>query len=161
MAIYYRGQLVGIAGKALTRGTIQVVMSLDPAGPLFSINDPEGRVAPTDGVYVEVIHTNGGTLGFLQPIGQADFFPNFGSSQPGCGVDVSGQCAHERVNNFHAESIRTVFTGHECTSINDILNNQLCNPTGRKARMGGPWGSIGTVGNYVVTTNANSPFSTG
>lgn len=88
-------------------------------------------------------------------------FVNLGRSQPGCGVDVSGQCAHERVNNFHAESIRTVFTGHQCTDISDILDRSKCNPTGVKARMGGPWGSIGTKGNFVLTTNANSPFSQG
>jgi hypothetical protein len=29
-------------------------------------------------VYVEIIHTNGGTLGFGEPIGQADFYPNGG-----------------------------------------------------------------------------------
>lgn len=61
-----------MAGKALTRGRVQVITSLDPAGPLFSVNSPNERVEPTDGVYVEVIHTNGGTLGFMEPIGQAD-----------------------------------------------------------------------------------------
>lgn len=71
-----------MAGKAVTRGRIQVVMSLDPAGPLFLLNNPATRVASTDGVYVEVIHTNGGVQGFLEPIGDSDFFPNFGSSQP-------------------------------------------------------------------------------
>lgn len=99
--IFYSGQVVGLAGKSVTRGRIQVILSLDPAGkkfetkwissflrnfhvtgPLFSLNNPDGRVADTDGVYVEVIHTNGGTLGFREPLGQADFFPNFGRSQP-------------------------------------------------------------------------------
>lgn len=153
--------MVGLAGKALTRGKVEVVLALDPAGPLFSINSPDARVAPTDGVYVEVIHTNGGNLGFLEPIGQADFYPNNGRSQPGCGLDVSGQCAHERVNNFHAESIRTVFTGHECADVGDILNGNVCSRTGVTARMGGPYGSIGAKGNFVLTTNANSPFSQG
>lgn len=154
------GHVVGITGKFVTRGTIQVVISLDPAGPLFSLNNPSDRIAPTDGVYVEVIHTNGGTLGFREPIGQADFFPNFGESQPGCGLDVSGQCAHERVNAFFSESINSIFTGHECTSFAEIANRQ-CSRTGRTARMGGPFGSVGTIGNYHLTTNAEAPFSQG
>ena len=66
-----RGQIVGLTGKAVQRGKVQVVMSLDPAGPLFNYDNPNERVAPTDGVYVEVIHTNGGGLGFREPIGQA------------------------------------------------------------------------------------------
>jgi Lipase len=49
-----------MTGKSVTRGRIQVILSLDPAGPLFSLNNPAQRVASTDGVYVEVIHTNGG-----------------------------------------------------------------------------------------------------
>jgi pancreatic triacylglycerol lipase len=48
------GQIAGLTGKAVTRGTVQVVMACDPAGPLFSLNNPEGRVAPTDAVHVEV-----------------------------------------------------------------------------------------------------------
>lgn len=52
----------------MTLGRIQVVYALDPAGPLFNLDNPD-RVAHTDGVYVEVMHTNGGVLGFRQPIG--------------------------------------------------------------------------------------------
>lgn len=33
--------------------------------------------------YVEIMHTAGGSLGFGEPLGHADFFPNFGRSQPG------------------------------------------------------------------------------
>jgi hypothetical protein len=47
---------------------------LDPAGPLFTLNDTETRLDTTDGDFVDIIHTNGGTLlhdqqGFLPPIG--------------------------------------------------------------------------------------------
>lgn len=89
---------------------------MSKAGPLFSLDDPNERVAPTDGVYVEVMHTNGGLLGFREPLGQADFFPNYGRTQPGCGADVSGQCAHARTVLFYAESINSPFTSHECSS---------------------------------------------
>lgn len=159
----FSGQVVGLAGKhldALTREKIKVIMSLDPAGPLFSVNNPGGRVAPGDAQYVEVIHTNGGTLGFMEPIGDADIYPNYGRSQPGCGADVSGQCAHELVNDFHAESIRTVFTAHQCSSYQNIVDEN-CVRTGVTMRMGGPTGSIGSRGVFHLTTNAQRPFSQG
>jgi pancreatic triacylglycerol lipase len=133
---------------------------LDPAGPLFSLNDPTDRVASTDGVYVEVMHTNGGLLGFREPIGQADFFPNFGRSQPGCGLDPAGSCAHLRTALFYAESITSRFTSRQCVSFEEIDNNQ-CTPTGVTASMGGPFGNIGLTGNFHLTTNAAAPFSQG
>ena len=63
------GQIAGLTGKAVRQGRIQVITALDPAGPLFSFSNPAERVANTDAVYVEVIHTNMGRLGFDQPIG--------------------------------------------------------------------------------------------
>jgi pancreatic triacylglycerol lipase len=156
----YSAHIAGISGKHVTRGRIQVVVALDPAGPLFFLNDPQGRVADSDAVYVEVMHTNGGVQGFREPIGQAGFFPNFGRSQPGCGADTAGVCAHARTVNLYAESISTVFTGHECVSFEEIDNNR-CTRTGRTARMGGAFGSIGARGNFHLTTNAASPFSQG
>lgn len=134
-------------------------MSL-PLGPLFNLDNPAERVAATDGVYVEIMHTNGGVQGFREPIGDASFFPNFGQTQPGCGADISGACAHERTVPLYAESINTVFTSTECQSFQQIANNQ-CTPTGRTARMGGPFGNIGLTGNYYLETNAASPFSRG
>lgn len=157
------GQIAGLTGKAVTQRTnqkIQVIMALDPAGPLFSIANPDERVASTDGVYVEVIHTNLGRLGFNEPIGQADFFPNFGVIMPGCESDITGQCSHSRSHLFYAESINRPFTAQECSSFAEI-ENQQCTPTGRTARMGGPNGNIGLTGNYFLTTNADSPFSRG
>jgi len=154
------GQMAGLVGKAVTSGLIGVILALDPAGPLFSLNDPSGRVAPTDGAYVEVIVTNGGVLGFMDPIGQVNIYPNFGRAQPGCGADISGQCAHERVNYLHAASINTIFTTHECSSFGEIANGQ-CTRTGRSTRMGGPYGNLGMSGNFYVTTNAFPPWSQG
>lgn len=135
-------------------------MFIPKAGLLFSLDSPSERVTPTDGVYVEVMHTNGGLLGFREPIGQADFFPNYGRTQPGCGADVSGQCAHARTVLFYAESINWPFTSHECSSFEEI-DNGSCTRTGRTALMGGPTGNIGLTGNFVVYTNEAAPFSMG
>jgi pancreatic triacylglycerol lipase len=43
----------------------------DPAGPLFTLQNRDGRLASTDANYVEVIHTNGGATGIGFPIGHA------------------------------------------------------------------------------------------
>ena len=68
---------------------------LDPAGPFFSLNDTTTRLDPSDGDFVDIIHTNGGTLlgdelGFLPPIGHIDFYPNGGQFQPGCSAHYLG-----------------------------------------------------------------------
>jgi pancreatic triacylglycerol lipase len=80
----------GYSGKAVN-GTLGRASGLDPALPLFDYDIPEERLADTDALYVDVIHTCGGYLGFERAIGHADYFPNNGSrTQPGCGLDVSG-----------------------------------------------------------------------
>lgn len=135
-------------------------LQLDPAGPLFSASNPDERVSPTDGAYVEVIHTNMGRLGFSEPIGQADFFPNFGVIMPGCESDLTGQCSHSRSHLFYAESINRPFTSQECSSFFEIENGQ-CTPTGRTGLMGGPHPKHGLTGVFYLATNADSPFSRG
>jgi hypothetical protein len=62
---------------------------LDPAAPGFSVNDTETRLDPTDGDFVDIVHTNSGSLiqggeSMIEPIGHADFYPNGGQQQPGC-----------------------------------------------------------------------------
>lgn len=62
------------------------VTGLDPALPGFHVLSSEKtRLDPTDALFVDVIHSCGGVLGFLQPLGKADFYPNAGTAiQPGC-----------------------------------------------------------------------------
>lgn len=74
----------GYAGKHITSGKIGVIIGLDPAGPLFSVDKPHKRLADTDADYVQVIHTDAGNLSLEGPIGHADFYPNGGNEQPGC-----------------------------------------------------------------------------
>lgn len=101
-----------------------------------------------------------GRLGFDQPIGHADFFPNYGVIMPGCEDDITGQCSHSRSHLFYAESINRPFTAQECSSFNDIIMEH-CSLTGRTARMGGPNGNLGLTGVYFLATNAEPPFSRG
>lgn len=62
----------GAAGKRTTRGRVQSIVSMDPAGPLFSVGDSANRVHFTDAVHVENIVTDAGNLGFAEPVGHAN-----------------------------------------------------------------------------------------
>ncbi|KAJ8949167.1 hypothetical protein NQ314_008285 [Rhamnusium bicolor] len=97
--------------------------------PLFSVSNTDGRLDRTDARFVQIIHTNGGLLGFEEPIGHSDYFPNGGKSQPGCGLDVAGTCAHSRAYEYYSEAIlsnRNLFFARRCTAYSDFTNGR-CN----------------------------------
>lgn len=65
------------------------IIALDVAGPIFNeIDRPDIRVLDsTDALFVDVIHTAGGKIGFGPDSsrGHIDFYPNGGTHpQPGC-----------------------------------------------------------------------------
>lgn len=68
--------IAGIAGKR-TNGRIHAIFGLDPAGPLFSLGNPNDRFAADDAIYTQGIRTNAGNLGFNEPLAHADFYPNW------------------------------------------------------------------------------------
>ena len=59
---------------------------MDPAGPFFTIVRSDYRLDASDARYVDVVHTNAGLgqLGTNRRAGHTDFYPNGGTSQPGC-----------------------------------------------------------------------------
>ncbi|XP_034241107.1 pancreatic triacylglycerol lipase-like [Thrips palmi] len=100
-------QMAGMAAS-LTLGPAGAgrVTGLDPAGPLFEGRDPSQRLDPTDAAFVDVVHTDGGQLGYSAPLGHADFFPDSGKHpQPGCGKDVVGLCSHCLVYDLMIDAI--------------------------------------------------------
>lgn len=115
----------GNAG-ARTHGLIETVIGLDPAGPLFRQRNTDNRLDPTDGKYVHVIHTNDGMLGFGITMGDVDYYPNGGTSQPGCGWDLVGTCAHSRAYEYFAESLNSNgFVAKYCDSYRNY-DRHLC-----------------------------------
>lgn len=96
---------------------------MDPAGPLWSSNS--NRLNPNDAVYVEAIHTNGGTvgLGIGSAVANADFFPNGGRSQPGCATPI---CDHNRAWELFASSItNNHLIGRRCNNMQEV-NRDNC-----------------------------------
>ncbi|KAG4073150.1 hypothetical protein HA402_002539 [Bradysia odoriphaga] len=159
------GHVCGAVGKRVTRGRLSSIVALDPAGPLFTIDRPEDRLHWTDADYVEVQFTDIGRLGFSEPIGHANFYPNWGTSQPGCGIDLAGSCGHALVNDFFEEALTStrIFGAIRCRGFADIQSRN-CVISGPSRRMGGEpvndgVSSAGSV--YFLTTNPASPFSQG
>lgn len=63
------------------------VTGLDAAYPLYMNTGRDGHLTAADAMFVDVIHTDGGRLGFPNPLGHVDFYPNGGRPiQPGCNL---------------------------------------------------------------------------
>lgn len=80
--------------------------ALDPAGPLFNLVNTSNRLSKASAKFVHVIHTNGGGLGILEPLGHADYYVNGGRIQPACGPIPIGICPHGLSVSYYSESVR-------------------------------------------------------
>lgn len=154
-------QVAGYTAKQVTTGKVQKVVGLDPAMPLMSYDKTAKRLNSEDAVYVESIQTNGGTLGYTQPIGRAAFYPNGGKSQPGCGLDLTGSCSHTRAVSYYVESlILNNFPTIRCPSYKEA-NKKDCGSNYSTVRMGSPHNIITAFGEYYVPINKESPYGLG
>nr|CAD7432021.1 unnamed protein product [Timema monikensis] len=150
----------------VTAGGLLCLKGLDPAAPLYGQESLENRLDPTDASFVEVVHTCAGLLGWADPLGHVDFYPNSGEPvQPGCGTDLAelglGSCSHIRARALFAESITTSvgFVGVLCSDWKTYENDGCShNPT---ALMGDPTDTSAKEGSYYLTTASSSPFAQG
>lgn len=153
--------MVGFIGKALN-GKLKSIVSLDPAGPLFELNNPGGRTDYTDAKYVEVIHSSSGIIGFARAIGTTDFYPN-SMRNPGCESDPSGNCDHPFAVYFYTESINSKvgFWGRKCT--NDTVTSNGCAEflEGGKFMGGEPVTPSTNREVYWLQTNKAEPWARG
>lgn len=114
------GHVVGFAGQRVIQcaGTkVKWITGLDPAGPLFEDSNKQEneRLSSDDGDVVEVIHTDGGVLGFNAPIGTIDFYPNGGKHiQPNC-ANIEEMfkeftelvtCSHHKCIEYYTYAVR-------------------------------------------------------
>ncbi|XP_014614491.1 PREDICTED: endothelial lipase-like [Polistes canadensis] len=152
--------VVGLAAY-YAKNTVNSVIGLDPALPGFTSANPGSRISQSDADYVEIIHTNGGLLGYLRPIGDADFFPNGGMRQAGCIIDVIGACSHSRAFEFFAESINSKIGFHakECDSYFNyklgICNTKLSTIMGEHKKF------LKTRGKFFLDTRSSPPYAIG
>ncbi|KAG7217319.1 hypothetical protein INR49_027863, partial [Caranx melampygus] len=123
----------GVVGANLNR-KIGRITALDPAGPQFTGTAPEDRLDPSDAQFVDVLHTDIDALGFREPLGHIDFYPNAGTDQPGCPRTIfSGgsyfKCDHQRSVFLYLESVRQTCTSRvfPCSSYSDFLDGKCMN----------------------------------
>ncbi|CAG4937958.1 unnamed protein product [Colias eurytheme] len=155
--------LAGYCGHSLQKRfnlKLGRITGLDPAAPYFSNTVTLVRLDRSDAEYVDIIHSNAMPLyfsgfGMSEPIGHVDFYPNGGSTQPGCKAENAGNqrsgdmyqqvakfvaCDHERSYDFFTESIAPScpFMAIQCKSYEAFLegncttcdNKHLCIPVG-------------------------------
>lgn len=118
--------------KKMSNGKIVVpkIFALDPTRDGFMTVPHEGfePLSKDDAEYVQVIHTNGGTLGVLLQSGTVDFYPNGGTQQPGCENGMLKQeiCSHHRSWQLFHDSIidPASFPAIKCASFDDFMNQE-------------------------------------
>ncbi|KAK9701823.1 Lipase [Popillia japonica] len=151
---------IGAQVRARSQLLVSSIVALDPANLLFEIDNIDNRVDPSDASFVQVIHTNARLLGFGSAIGHADYYPNGGSNQPGCELDLLGTCAHSRAYYYYSESIiSSGFTSYNCDSL-PSYNNGSCSDNLR-SMMGQLYVDTSASGTYYLNTNSESPYSQG
>ncbi|XP_022814507.1 lipase member H-like [Spodoptera litura] len=164
--LYIKGLGAHVMGIAASQTKMRVnrITGLDPARPFFEfpshLNDSE-KLDSSDADFVDIIHTCGGLLGFLSPIGTADFYPNNGvAPQPGCEdiVKFFDGCSHGRSFYYFMESVKypKSFPTYQCESWNDFLTKQ-CDHRGYM----GEEVNRTLKGKYYLITNSFEPFGKG
>ncbi|XP_073946690.1 phospholipase A1 member A-like isoform X2 [Choristoneura fumiferana] len=140
--------VAGNAGRRMD-GRIGRVTGLDPVSPVWTIN--RNRLARTDGIYVECIHTygNGGGTAY----GDADFYVNGGDSQPGCLLSL---CSHNRAWQIFAATVTyNHLIGHQCDTQREITTGTCAGP---ELPMGNSDANKTGSGLYYVTAGRSYPY---
>lgn len=84
-----------------------MITGLDPAYPTFNSRPKSMKLDKGDAEFVDVIHSCGGYLGYAEPLGHVDFYPNGGSFfQPGCVNVISfGKNLHNPGGNLKKKCV--------------------------------------------------------
>lgn len=145
-----------------------IIAGLDPAFPLYVFEKASQRLSPNDAEFVDVIHTDGGLLGYPWPLGHVDFYPNGGVPlQPGCAqqelsknrwLGVIIGCSHARAWQYFAESLTRprAFLCDRCEHNDDNVTDSNCTMT-KEVYMGMDTDRA-LRGKFYLTTNPEPPF---
>ncbi|EDW03347.1 GH11187, partial [Drosophila grimshawi] len=140
------------------------ITGLDPAKPIFLKSKWSDRLHAISADFVDVIHTDVFLYGLMLPMGHADFYPNLGIVQPGCGPISESKyhkCNHQRAAIYYAESIssKTNFWSFRCGRLYNIIVGQ-CRPLNDFALLG-YHASPRVRGSYFLGTNGTAPYALG
>nr|CAD7401547.1 unnamed protein product [Timema poppensis] len=163
-------EVAGFTGRAITSGKLPRITGLDPAYPEYGRRNALGRLNTLDAEFVDVIHTDSGQLGFPNPIGHIDFFPNGGRrTQPGCDMvtllkrgvyEEILACGHMRAWKYYAESVNNEmgFPAVQCKNWLNYKSGMCIASRGKTAFMGFA-ASKHSRGRYYLATNSQPPFA--
>lgn len=153
--------VAGAAGQRL-KSKISRITGLDPAGVLFQNSPTDFRLDSSDARSVQIVHTSGGYLGFSDPLGHRDFFPNGGSwPQPGCQLDYASVCSHRRAYYYFAEAVRSDGRGFQSTKCKTYKDyeSKNCKPS-QQLLLGEENSTQKLYGKFFLHTNPTEPFGT-
>lgn len=174
-------QVMGFAGRHYTKTTGRQfwrISGLDPAGWLYE--DTNSTLSKKDAEYVDVIHTNGGSIrdfriGLYQSVGHVDFYPNGGSVQTGCKsapkfpykdyLEVI-TCSHYKATYMFIESLNNkncTFVSYGCENWNDFAKGNCTKrvETNQTGALGFYSYLYAGRNNQYLYTNAEPPFCRG
>lgn len=168
--------IAGLTGKLFNPPQrLGAIFALDPAGLTQLSLGPTERLAPTDAMYVESIHTDLKFLGNPRgnELSQAAFFVNWGRGQTHCpnatATELDFACDHFASVYYFAESVRRpkLFGALRCNTLKSVLSATCsCKSGNRKtvtcsadAFMGGE-PAIPKKGVYYLSTRPKPPFGT-
>ncbi|XP_037048595.1 phospholipase A1-like, partial [Bradysia coprophila] len=107
--------IAGTAGRYYTKMTgnaLPRITGLDPSRPCFSEDDRPNGLQRGDALFVDIIHSNVAMMWRLDPIGDADFYPNGPSIiQHGC---WSTSCTRNQAYQFY---VKTIYPGMNIRSM--------------------------------------------
>ncbi|XP_060527866.1 lipase member H-B-like [Cylas formicarius] len=118
----------GFAARA-AKGRIGRVTGLDPALPGFSVGLVEGgTISAEDAQFVDIIHTCAGFLGYKEPLGHVDFYPNGGTPpQPGCTIlELVEACSHGKSWKIFASSLLNTdqHMAYKCRNFSELARRR-------------------------------------
>ncbi|ALC45348.1 sxe2 [Drosophila busckii] len=164
--------IAGLTGKLLQPARLGVIFALDPAGLNQLDLGPTERLAPTDALYVESIHTDLMLLGNPQAdrLSHAATFANWGRGQTHCpnatATEFDFACDHFAAVYYFAESVRRPhnFGALRCNSLRSALKAKCSCSAGQRtcaanASMGGE-PAVPKRGIYYLSTRRQPPYGT-
>ncbi|XP_017879113.1 pancreatic triacylglycerol lipase-like [Ceratina calcarata] len=154
--------VAGNAGHSVTTGRLGRITGLDPALPgIHLLTSDDSRLDPTDAKFVDIIHSCGGVLGYLQPLGSIDFYPNAGTAvQPGCCCipEVIEACSHGRSYIYFTESIgsKIGFMASKCQTWDQFMQGN-CDHS--QVALMGEHVDQTARGTYFLRTKSEAPYA--